>query len=155
MKTDKGIEQRVHPTMVPQRFRHRAGDGRDQCVTIDAEGIAPITLVGPGAGGMATASAVVADIARHRRAACAPRRSAVPAEQAHRFSKKAPMQLPRGRAITSGCWRSISRAPWRRIAERSGSAAKSRWNPSCRRYRLRAARRRATQSPARPGVLSS
>jgi homoserine dehydrogenase len=32
-------------------------------VTVDAEGIAPITLVGPGAGGLATASAVVADIA--------------------------------------------------------------------------------------------
>ena len=32
-------------------------------VTIDGEGIPPITLVGPGAGGAATASAVVADIA--------------------------------------------------------------------------------------------
>jgi homoserine dehydrogenase len=32
-------------------------------VTIDAEGLAPITLVGPGAGGMATASAVVSDLA--------------------------------------------------------------------------------------------
>ena len=28
--TGKGIEQRVHPTMVPQRFRDRAGDGRHQ-----------------------------------------------------------------------------------------------------------------------------
>ena len=37
--------------------------GVTNAVTIDAEGIAPITLVGPGAGGMATASAVVADIA--------------------------------------------------------------------------------------------
>ena len=26
----KGIEQRVHPTMVPKDFRHRAGDGRHQ-----------------------------------------------------------------------------------------------------------------------------
>jgi homoserine dehydrogenase len=32
-------------------------------VTIDGAGIAPITLVGPGAGGAATASAVIADIA--------------------------------------------------------------------------------------------
>jgi len=32
-------------------------------VTVDAEGLNPITLVGPGAGGMATASAVVSDIA--------------------------------------------------------------------------------------------
>ena len=29
--TDKGIEQRVHPTMVPQGFGDRPGDGRDQC----------------------------------------------------------------------------------------------------------------------------
>ena len=32
-------------------------------MTVDGEGIPPITLVGPGAGGAATASAVVADIA--------------------------------------------------------------------------------------------
>jgi len=32
-------------------------------VTIDAEGINPLTLIGPGAGGMATASAVLSDIA--------------------------------------------------------------------------------------------
>ena len=37
--------------------------GVTNAVTIDAEGIAPITLVGPGAGGLATASAVVSDIA--------------------------------------------------------------------------------------------
>jgi len=32
-------------------------------VTVDAEGLNPLTLVGPGAGGMATASAVLSDIA--------------------------------------------------------------------------------------------
>jgi homoserine dehydrogenase len=32
-------------------------------VTVDADGLSPITLVGPGAGGMATASAVVSDLA--------------------------------------------------------------------------------------------
>jgi homoserine dehydrogenase len=37
--------------------------GVTNAVTIDGEGIPPITLVGPGAGGAATASAVVADIA--------------------------------------------------------------------------------------------
>jgi homoserine dehydrogenase len=36
--------------------------GVTNAVTLDADGIAPITLVGPGAGGLATASAVVADI---------------------------------------------------------------------------------------------
>jgi homoserine dehydrogenase len=37
--------------------------GVTNAVTIDGTGIPPITLVGPGAGGAATASAVVADIA--------------------------------------------------------------------------------------------
>ena len=32
-------------------------------MTVDADGVAPITLVGPGAGGAATASAIVSDLA--------------------------------------------------------------------------------------------
>src|SRR5882757_999261 len=63
VRTDKGIEQRVHPTMVPKDTAIAQVMGAINAVTIDAEGIAPITLIGPGAGGMATASAVVADIA--------------------------------------------------------------------------------------------
>ena len=63
VKTDKGIEQRVHPTMVPRDSAIAQVMGVTNAVTVDAEGIAPITLVGPGAGGMATASAVVSDIA--------------------------------------------------------------------------------------------
>jgi homoserine dehydrogenase len=63
MKTDAGIEQRVHPTMVPKDSAIAQVMGVTNAVTIDADGLAPITLVGPGAGGMATASAVVSDIA--------------------------------------------------------------------------------------------
>jgi homoserine dehydrogenase len=62
VKTETGIEQRVHPTMVPKDSAIAQVMGVTNAVTIDAEGIAPITLVGPGAGGLATASAVVADI---------------------------------------------------------------------------------------------
>ena len=62
VKTDAGIEQRVHPTMVPKESAIAQVMGVTNAVTVDAEGIAPITLVGPGAGGLATASAVVADI---------------------------------------------------------------------------------------------
>jgi homoserine dehydrogenase len=63
VKTAKGIEQRVHPTMVPKSSSIAQVMGVTNAVTIDGEGIPPITLVGPGAGGAATASAVVADIA--------------------------------------------------------------------------------------------
>lgn len=63
VKTDEGIEQRVHPTMVPKDTAIAQVMGVTNAVTIDAKGIAPITLVGPGAGGVATASAIVADLA--------------------------------------------------------------------------------------------
>jgi len=63
MRTEAGIEQRVHPTMVPRESAIAQVMGVTNAVTVDAVGLAPITLVGPGAGGMATASAVVSDLA--------------------------------------------------------------------------------------------
>jgi homoserine dehydrogenase len=63
VRTAKGIEQRVHPTMVPKSSSIAQVMGVTNAVTIDGDGIPPITLVGPGAGGAATASAVVSDIA--------------------------------------------------------------------------------------------
>ncbi|MBV8923258.1 homoserine dehydrogenase [Bradyrhizobium sp.] len=63
VRTAKGIEQRVHPTMVPKTSSIAQVMGVTNALTIDGTGIPPITLVGPGAGGAATASAVVADIA--------------------------------------------------------------------------------------------
>jgi homoserine dehydrogenase len=94
VKTEKGIEQRVHPTMVPKDSSIAQVMGVTNAVTIDVEGIAPITLVGPGAGGLATASAVVsdlADIARGLRVAPFGRPSARLS-----VSKKAPMQRHEG-----------------------------------------------------------
>jgi homoserine dehydrogenase len=63
VKTAEGIEQRVHPTMVPRDSAIAQVMGVTNAVTVDADGLSPITLVGPGAGGMATASAVVSDLA--------------------------------------------------------------------------------------------
>ena len=62
VRTEAGIEQRVHPTMVRKDSAIAQVMGVTNAVTVDAEGLAPITLVGPGAGGMATASAVVSDL---------------------------------------------------------------------------------------------
>jgi homoserine dehydrogenase len=94
VKTDKGIEQRVHPTMVAKDTAIAQVMGVTNAVTIDADAMAPITLVGPGAGGLATASAVmsdIADIARGLRVAPFGRLS-------RRLSttKKAPMQRHEG-----------------------------------------------------------
>ncbi|ABD07668.1 homoserine dehydrogenase [Rhodopseudomonas palustris HaA2] len=63
VRTPQGIEQRVHPTMVPKTSSIAQVMGVTNAVTIDGDGIPPITLVGAGAGAAATASAVVADIA--------------------------------------------------------------------------------------------
>jgi len=51
------------PTMVPKSSSIAQVMGVTNAVTIDGEGIPPITLVGPGAGGAATLLRVVADIA--------------------------------------------------------------------------------------------
>jgi homoserine dehydrogenase len=60
-RTDAGIEQRVHPTMVPKGNVIAEVDGVLNAVAVDADTMS-LTLMGPGAGGAATASAVVADI---------------------------------------------------------------------------------------------
>lgn len=62
-RTKTGIEQRVHPTMVPKSSAIAQVMGVTNAVTIDADAVRELTLVGPGAGGDPTASAVVADIA--------------------------------------------------------------------------------------------
>jgi len=94
VKTAKGIEQRVHPTMVPKDTAIAQVMGVTNAVTVDADAVHAITLVGPGAGGMATASAVVADIgdiARGVRTAPFGRASDKLA-----WSRKAPMQRHEG-----------------------------------------------------------
>jgi homoserine dehydrogenase len=62
-RTQDGIEQRVHPTMVAKSSAIAQVMGVLNAVTIDADAVHELTLVGPGAGGEATASAIVADIA--------------------------------------------------------------------------------------------
>ncbi len=63
VKTAKGVEQRVHPTMVRKDSAIAQVMGVTNAVTIDPKDINPITLIGPGAGGMATAASVLSDIA--------------------------------------------------------------------------------------------
>lgn len=62
-RTETGIEQRVHPTMVPKSSAIARIDGVLNAVAVDGDYVGEIVLVGPGAGGNATASSVVADIA--------------------------------------------------------------------------------------------
>jgi homoserine dehydrogenase len=94
VRTDTGIEQRVHPTMVPKDSEIAQVMGVTNALSIDADGIAPITLVGPGAGGGATASAVVADIGDIARGVRTPAFGRPARELA--ASSKAPMQRHEG-----------------------------------------------------------
>ena len=61
--TDSGIEQRVHPTMVPTASVIAQVHGVTNAVAIETDILGELLLSGPGAGGDATASAVVGDIA--------------------------------------------------------------------------------------------
>ena len=94
VRTEAGIEQRVHPTMVPKDSAIAQVMGVTNAVTIDADGLAPITLVGPGAGGMATASAVVSDLADVARGVRTPPFGRPAARMS--MIRKAPMQRHEG-----------------------------------------------------------
>src|SRR5262249_13224637 len=62
LRSDSGIEQRVHPTMVPKDTAIAEVDGVLNCVAIDGDFVGDVTLVGPGAGGGPTASSVTRDL---------------------------------------------------------------------------------------------
>jgi len=61
-KTESGIEQRVHPTMVPLDSVIAQVDGVTNAVALESDILGELLMVGPGAGGNATASAVLGDI---------------------------------------------------------------------------------------------
>ena len=127
MKTSKGIEQRVHPTMVRKDSAIAQVMGVTNAVTIDAADINPLTLVGPGAGGAATASAVFPILAISR-AACARRRLA-----GRRLGSQAcARRRCRGTkvAITSGLSRATSREP-QQPSQNGLLNRKFRWNRLC------------------------
>jgi len=61
-KTESGIEQRVHPAMVPLHSAIAEVGGVTNCVAVTGDFVGDVMLVGPGAGAGPTASSVMADI---------------------------------------------------------------------------------------------
>lgn len=61
-KSDKGIEMRVHPTLIPERRLIANVDGVMNAVLVNADAVGPTLYYGAGAGAEPTASAVVADL---------------------------------------------------------------------------------------------
>lgn len=61
-KTAKGIELRVHPTLIPKHCLMANVDGVMNAVLVQANALGPSFYYGAGAGADATASAVIADV---------------------------------------------------------------------------------------------
>lgn len=61
-KTEQGVELRVHPTMIPATSMIAKVDGVMNAVSVVGDRVGETMYYGPGAGGDATASAVIADI---------------------------------------------------------------------------------------------
>ncbi|MEM7027238.1 MAG: homoserine dehydrogenase [Pseudomonadota bacterium] len=61
-KTAKGVEQRVHPTLIPERRLIANVDGVMNAVLVKCDAVGPTLYYGAGAGSEPTASAVVADV---------------------------------------------------------------------------------------------
>jgi len=77
-KTDKGIELRVHPTLIPHRRLIANVDGVMNAVLVKGDAVGPTLYYGAGAGAEPTASAVVADIVDIARALTADPNHRVP-----------------------------------------------------------------------------
>ena len=61
-RTEQGIEMRVHPTLIPGRKQIATVDGVLNAVMISGDAVGEVVLVGPGAGGAATASSICSDL---------------------------------------------------------------------------------------------
>jgi len=61
-RTAKGVELRVHPTLIPERRLIANVDGVMNAVLVKGDAVGPILSYGAGAGAEPTASAVVADL---------------------------------------------------------------------------------------------
>lgn len=62
VETEDGIEQRVHPTLVPKGSNIAEVDGVFNAVGLEGDSVGELILEGAGAGAGPTASAVVADV---------------------------------------------------------------------------------------------
>jgi len=60
--TEKGVEMRVHPTLIPERRLIANVDGVMNAVLVMGDAVGPTLYYGAGAGSEPTASAVVADV---------------------------------------------------------------------------------------------
>lgn len=70
VETESGIEQRVHPTMVPRHSAIAEVGGAFNCVAVEGDFAGAVMLIGAGAGAGPTASSVVSDVVDIARGLC-------------------------------------------------------------------------------------
>ncbi len=61
-RSGDGVEQRIHPTLVPKSSAIAMVDNVLNAVVLETDHVSELVLAGPGAGGSATAASVLADI---------------------------------------------------------------------------------------------
>ncbi len=61
-KTERGVELRVHPTLIPERRLIANVNGVMNAVLVHGDAVGPTLYYGAGAGSLPTASAVIADV---------------------------------------------------------------------------------------------
>ena len=93
-RSEGGIEQRVHPTLVPNSSAIARVDNVLNAVTLETDHIQELMLSGPGAGGPATAASVLADVLDIARGHNVPPLGMPTSELAD--YKRAPMQAHKG-----------------------------------------------------------
>ncbi|MEO8756290.1 MAG: homoserine dehydrogenase [Devosia sp.] len=89
-----GIEQRVHPTLVPKSSAIAGVDGVMNAVALETDHVHELLLAGPGAGGPPTASSVLSDILDIARGTRVPPLG-VPSQELTPY-KQAPMKAHEG-----------------------------------------------------------
>ena len=90
-KTDKGVEMRVHPTLIPEKRLIANVDGVMNAVVVKGNAVGSTLYYGAGAGADATASAVIADIVDISRQLDSPSGNILPALG---FSTEELIELP-------------------------------------------------------------
>jgi homoserine dehydrogenase len=78
-QSSKGVELRVHPTLIPEKRLLANVDGVKNAVLVEGDAVGPTLYYGAGAGAEPTASAVIADIVDLARDLGAGQQSRVPA----------------------------------------------------------------------------
>jgi homoserine dehydrogenase len=77
-RTDKGVELRVHPTLVPEKRLVANVDGAMNAIVVQGDAVGPTLYYGAGAGAEPTASAVIADLMDVARLKDAPEAARIP-----------------------------------------------------------------------------